>query len=80
MVLMLAESTKEEAPANIDNDNYLDSEKIGNLTAAWVALEEIKADAGRFFLCSGSHKIDLKKLNDLISKGVEKNSIFFLSQ
>ena len=24
--------------------------------------------------------IDLKKLNDLISKGVEKNSIFFLSQ
>ena len=23
-------------------------------------LEEIKADAGRFFLCSGSHKIDFK--------------------
>ena len=49
---------------------YLDSEKIGNLTAAWVALEEIKADAGRFFLCSGSHKIDIKKLkyyNNILS-------------
>ena len=41
---------------------YLDSEKIGNLTAAWIAIEEIKADAGRFFICSGSHKIDIKKL------------------
>ena len=27
---------------------YLDSEKIGNMTAAWVALEEIKADALKF--------------------------------
>ena len=41
---------------------YLDSEKIGNLTAAWIALEEIKADAGRFFICSKSHKIDIKEL------------------
>ncbi|WP_435151923.1 phytanoyl-CoA dioxygenase family protein [Candidatus Pelagibacter bacterium nBUS_44] len=41
---------------------YLDSETIGNLTAAWIALEEIKADAGRFFVCAGSHKIDIKKL------------------
>ncbi len=41
---------------------YLDSEKIGNLTAAWIALEEIKADAGRFFVCANSHKIDIKKI------------------
>ena len=50
---------------------YLDSENIGNLTAAWIALEEIKAEAGRFFVCSGSHKIDIKKLknyNQVLSK------------
>ena len=41
---------------------YFDSEKIGILTAAWIALEEIKADAGRFFICPGSHKIDIKKM------------------
>lgn len=41
---------------------YLDSEVIGNLTAGWIALEEIKADAGRFFVCAGSHKVDIKKL------------------
>ena len=38
---------------------YLDSEKIGLMTAGWLALEEIKADAGRFFICPESHKIDL---------------------
>lgn len=41
---------------------YLDSEKIGTLTAGWVALEEIKADSGRFFICAGSQKIDIKEL------------------
>ena len=42
---------------------YLDSENIGEMTAAWLALEEIKADAGRFFICPMSHKIDLGKQN-----------------
>ena len=42
---------------------YLDSEKIGTMTAGWIALEEIKADAGRFFICPSSHKIDLGKQN-----------------
>ena len=37
---------------------YLDSEKIGEMTAGWLALEEIKADAGRFFICPCSHKLD----------------------
>ena len=42
---------------------YLDSEKIGEMSAGWVALEEIKAEAGRFFICPGSHKIELGKQN-----------------
>ncbi len=42
---------------------YLDSEKIGEMTAAWLALEEIKADAGRFFICPKSHKIEHERQN-----------------
>ena len=40
---------------------YLDSEKIGTMTAGWLALEEIKADAGRFFICPKSHEIHLEQ-------------------
>lgn len=46
---------------------YLDSEKVGEMTAAWVALEDITAQAGRFFICPGSHKF---KLDD---HGLENN-------
>tara|TARA_B100001093_G_C26841401_1_gene1020744 strand:- start:336 stop:1340 length:1005 start_codon:yes stop_codon:yes gene_type:complete len=42
---------------------YLDSVKIGKMTAGWLALEEIKADAGRFFICPKSHKIELGRQN-----------------
>ncbi|MFT4636064.1 MAG: phytanoyl-CoA hydroxylase [Arenicella sp.] len=42
---------------------YLDSEKLGDMSAAWVALEEISAKAGRFFICPGSHKIEIEKQN-----------------
>lgn len=42
---------------------YLDSEKIGQMTAGWLALENIEADAGRFFICPKSHKISLNKQN-----------------
>jgi phytanoyl-CoA hydroxylase len=38
---------------------YLDSEIIGEMCAAWIALEDITARAGRFFICPGSHKIKL---------------------
>jgi len=38
---------------------YLDSERIGSMTAAWVALEDVHADAGRFFVGVGSHLIDM---------------------
>lgn len=38
---------------------YLDSEHVGTMAAAWIALEDINADAGRFFVCPGSHKIEM---------------------
>jgi phytanoyl-CoA hydroxylase len=38
---------------------YLDSEKVGEMAAAWIAIEDIKAQAGRFFICPGSHRIRL---------------------
>lgn len=38
---------------------YLDSEKVGSMVAAWIALEDISASAGRFFVCVGSHRIDM---------------------
>lgn len=38
---------------------YLDSEQIGAMTAGWIALEDIVATAGRFFVCAGSHKVDM---------------------
>lgn len=38
---------------------YLDSETIGEMAAAWIAVEDISPKAGRFFICPGSHKIKL---------------------
>lgn len=38
---------------------YLDSESPGEMAAAWIALEDIGARAGRFFICPGSHLIRL---------------------
>lgn len=38
---------------------YLDSEKVGEMAAAWIAIEQIAARAGRFFVCPGSHKVRL---------------------
>lgn len=38
---------------------YLDSEKIGEMVAAWIAIEDIAARAGRFFICPGSHRLKL---------------------
>jgi phytanoyl-CoA hydroxylase len=38
---------------------YLDSEKVGEMVAAWIAIEDIAAQAGRFFICPGSHKFKL---------------------
>ena len=38
---------------------YLDSENVGEMAAAWIAMEDIVARAGRFFVCPGSHKFKL---------------------
>lgn len=38
---------------------YLDSSDMGRMAAAWIALEDIDAEAGRFFVCPESHRIDL---------------------
>ena len=46
---------------------YLDSENIGSMTAAWIALENINASAGRFFVCPKSHKIKLDNHNKSIN-------------
>ncbi len=57
---------------------YLDSEKTGEMTAGWLALEEIKADAGRFFICPESHKIELGKQN--IKNNIADNHDVYISQ
>jgi phytanoyl-CoA hydroxylase len=38
---------------------YLDSEKIGLMVGAWIALEDIEPGAGRFFIYPKSHLLDL---------------------
>jgi phytanoyl-CoA hydroxylase len=40
---------------------YLDSENLGKMIGSWIALEDIDADAGRFFICPKSHTLDLGK-------------------
>lgn len=47
-------------PAHQDS-YYLDAEAIGGLTACWFALEDIVPGAGRFFVCPGSHKVEVGK-------------------
>jgi len=40
---------------------YLDSENLGMMVAAWIALEDIHPGAGRFFVYAGSHRVDVRK-------------------
>ena len=42
---------------------YLDDEIPGKMTAAWIALEDIAPDAGRFFVCPKSHLFDYSEMN-----------------
>ena len=56
---------------------YLDSETIGEMSAAWIALENITALAGRFFVCPKSHKIQLE--NHGISNNIAKNHENYIS-
>lgn len=46
---------------------YLDSETVGAMAGAWIALEDIDAQAGRFFVCPGSHHIDLGRQTSAIN-------------
>jgi len=38
---------------------YLDSEHIGDMIGAWIATEDIKPGAGRFYVYPRSHRIDV---------------------
>jgi phytanoyl-CoA hydroxylase len=40
---------------------YLDASKLGEMIGAWIAVEDIHPDAGRFFVYPESHKIDVEK-------------------
>lgn len=40
---------------------YLDSETSGGMAGAWIALEPIAAEAGRFFVCPHSHQLELDR-------------------
>jgi phytanoyl-CoA hydroxylase len=40
---------------------YLDSERLGKMAGAWIALEPIEAEAGRFFIGPGTHRIELDR-------------------
>ena len=52
---------------------YLDSETIGEMAAAWIALEDITATAGRFFICPKSHRLQLDEhsLNNNVAENHE---------
>ena len=38
---------------------YLDSERPGGLLGAWIALEDIAEEAGRFYVVPGSHRLEV---------------------
>ncbi len=44
---------------------YLDSEQLGTMAAAWIAMEDIAPTAGRFFVCPKSHLLDWKRQSSI---------------
>jgi len=44
-----------------EDSYYLESEKVGSMAAAWIALEDIAPTAGRFFVCPRSHAIEVAR-------------------
>jgi len=46
---------------------YLDSEKVGEMAAAWIAIEDIFRGAGRFFICPKTHTLEVA------GRGIENN-------
>jgi phytanoyl-CoA hydroxylase len=57
---------------------FVDSEDEGEMVGAWIALEDIDSDAGRFFLCPKSHLLNLKF--DYSSQKTEENNIRYLEE
>lgn len=56
---------------------YLDSEKIGEMCGVWIAVEDIDARAGRFFVCPQSHRI---RLNDhSVLNNIAENHTAYIS-
>jgi len=51
---------------------YLDSNVLGTMAGAWIALEKIHADAGRFFICPKSHNFEKlhTKSNNIVENHV----------
>tara|TARA_Y100000991_G_C21970897_1_gene349392 strand:- start:76 stop:1068 length:993 start_codon:yes stop_codon:yes gene_type:complete len=54
---------------------YLDDQSIGSMVACWIALENIKADSGRFFVCPKSHLYDYSAMT-LENNIVENHNIY----
>ena len=52
---------------------YLDASKVGSMCGSWIALEDIKSDAGRFFICPQSHLLNVEhNPNNNIANAHEK--------
>jgi phytanoyl-CoA hydroxylase len=56
---------------------YLDSETIGEMCGAWIAVENISPTAGRFFVCRQSHRIKLK--DHSLSNNIAENHEAYIS-
>jgi phytanoyl-CoA hydroxylase len=56
---------------------YLDSETIGEMCGAWIAVEDIAATAGRFFICPKSHRIRLA--DHSLSNNIAVNHAAYIS-
>ncbi len=48
---------------------YLDSEEIGRMVGAWIALEDIAPGAGRFYIYPKSHKLAFPKNSGAMNYG-----------
>jgi phytanoyl-CoA hydroxylase len=57
---------------------YLDSEKVGEMAAAWIAIEEIAPRSGRFFICPGSHKVRLDE-HGIMNNIAEHHEVYISS-
>jgi phytanoyl-CoA hydroxylase len=57
---------------------YLDSEKVGEMAAAWIAIEGIAPRSGRFFICPGSHKVRLDE-HGIMNNIAEHHEVYISS-